>query len=174
VLPVDFRRSMLGTVPQGHLIGYGTSAQVTSGLLQDVVTVMRERLPGPDLTPEQLRTRSWWSGPELFVLIDDYDLVATGPTNPILPLLEFLAQGRDVGLHVIACRLIGGASRALYDPVLGRIRDLASPGMLMSGPKDEGPLLNNIKPELLPRGRGRLILRQGSQLIQTPWTSPTS
>jgi S-DNA-T family DNA segregation ATPase FtsK/SpoIIIE len=173
LIVVDYRRSLLGTVPNTHLIGYGTSTQVTAGLIQQAVVVMNERLPGPDVTPEQLRNRSWWRGPELFVLVDDYDLVATGPSNPILPLLEFLAQGRDIGLHLIVSRLVGGAARALYDPVLGRVRDLASPGIIMSGPKDEGPLLGNVKPQILPPGRGWLVTRRhGAQLIQLAWTPP--
>jgi S-DNA-T family DNA segregation ATPase FtsK/SpoIIIE len=170
---VDYRRSMLGTISDSHLIGYGTSSDVTNDMIGQAVTVMRERIPRADVTPEQLRNRSWWKGPELYVIVDDYDLVATGPLNPIAPLLEFLAQGRDVGLHLIVSRLMGGASRALYDPVLGRIRDLASPGVLMSGPRDEGPLLGNVKPQLLPPGRGWLVTRRhGNQLVQLPWTSP--
>ncbi len=35
------------------------------------------------------------------MLVDDYDLVAAGADNPLLPLLEFLAQGRDIGLHLV-------------------------------------------------------------------------
>ncbi|OLE28880.1 MAG: type VII secretion protein EccC, partial [Actinobacteria bacterium 13_1_20CM_3_71_11] len=77
VIIVDYRRSLLGTVTTDHLIGYGTSQQVTNDLIQQVVAVMRERLPGPEVTAEQLRSRSWWRGPELYVLVDDYDLVAT-------------------------------------------------------------------------------------------------
>ena len=50
-------------------------------------------------TAQQLRDRSWWTGPELFVLVDDYDLVVAGPTNPLTPLLEYLPQARDVGLQ---------------------------------------------------------------------------
>jgi S-DNA-T family DNA segregation ATPase FtsK/SpoIIIE len=170
---VDYRRSMLGLVTTPHLIGYGTSAQLTADVIQQAVTVMKERLPGPDITPEQLRNRSWWRGPELYVLVDDYDLVVTGPNNPILPLLDFLAQGRDIGLHLIVTRLVGGAARALFDPIIGRIRDLASPGMIMSGPKDEGVLLGNVKPQLLPAGRGWLVSRRhGAQLVQTAWTPP--
>ena len=38
------------------------------------------RLPGPDVTPEQLRNRSWYSGKDMFVIVDDYELVA-GATN---------------------------------------------------------------------------------------------
>jgi S-DNA-T family DNA segregation ATPase FtsK/SpoIIIE len=173
IILVDYRRSMLSTIDTPHLIGYGTSAEVTADLVRQAIVVMKERLPGPDITAEQLRTRSWWKGPELFVLIDDYDLVTSGPNSPVAPLLEFLTQGRDIGLHVVVTRLVGGASRALYDPLLGRIRDLASPGMILSGPREEGALLGNVKPQLQPPGRGWLVNRRHApQLVQLAWTPP--
>ena len=172
---IDYRRSLLGVVNESHLLGYGTSAQVTTELITQVVTVMRERLPGPDVTAEQLRTRSWWTGPELFVLVDDYDLVSSGPAGPMAPLVEFLAQGRDIGLHVVVTRRAGGASRALYDPLIARIRELASPGILMSGPREEGALLGTLKPQALPPGRGWLVTRRrGAQLVQLAWMPPSS
>jgi len=174
VILVDYRRSLLGTITSEHLIGYGTSVQVTNDLIQQVVSVMRERLPGPGVTPDQLRDRSWWTGPDLYVLVDDYDLVAGGSQNPLAPLLEFLAQGRDIGLHLIITRRIGGASRALFDPIIGRIRELASPGIMMSGPKDEGALFGTLKPQALPPGRAWLVTRRGgNQLLQLAWTPPS-
>ncbi|MFG1922432.1 type VII secretion protein EccCa [Cryptosporangium sp. NPDC048952] len=167
IIVLDYRRSLLGSINPDHLIGYGTSAPVTNDLVGQVVHVMKGRLPGADVTPEQLRNRSWWTGPDLFLLIDDYDLVSAGVTNPLLPLLEYLAQGRDIGLHVVVTRRVGGAARALYDPFLGRIRELASPGILMSGPREEGPLFGNLKPRPLPPGRGWLVTRRGgNQLVQ--------
>jgi S-DNA-T family DNA segregation ATPase FtsK/SpoIIIE len=173
VLMIDYRRSLLGSLTTEHLIGYGSSAQVTQDMIRQVVEVMNERLPGPDVTPEQLRDRSWWKGPDLYVLVDDYDLVATGMSNVLNPLLDFMAQGRDIGLHLIVTRRVGGASRAMFDPILARIRDLASPGMVMSGPRDEGPLLGNIRPQLLPPGRGWLTTRRhGNQLVQLAWLPP--
>src|SRR5262249_16183923 len=69
---VDYRRSLLGAVQSEHLIGYGTAATQTLELTKSVAVYMNGRLPGPDVTPEQLRTRSWWTGPECFVLVDDY------------------------------------------------------------------------------------------------------
>ncbi len=54
---------------------------------------MAGRLPGPDVTPEQLRDPFVVDRAGMFVLVDDYDLVATGPTNPIQPLLDYLAAG---------------------------------------------------------------------------------
>jgi S-DNA-T family DNA segregation ATPase FtsK/SpoIIIE len=132
---------------------------------------MTNRLPGPDITPEQLHSRSWYHGSDLFVLVDDYDLVVTSSGSPLAPLVDFLAQGRDIGLHVIVTRRAGGAARAMFDPLLARIRELASPGIVMSGPADEGPLLGNVKPQLLAPGRGWLVTRRGGAgLVQLAWT----
>ncbi|GAA0479117.1 type VII secretion protein EccC [Actinoplanes capillaceus] len=173
LLLVDLRRSLLGCVDAGHTIGYGTSHQVTADLINQVAVAMRERLPGPDVTPEMLNDRSWWKGPQLYVLVDDYDLVAGAATNPLLPLLEFLPQARDIGLHLILTRRIGGAARAMFDPVIGRLRELATPGLMMSGPREEGPLFGTIKPQILPPGRAWMVTRkQGSRLVQLAWTPP--
>ncbi|MEV6346007.1 type VII secretion protein EccCa [Actinoplanes sp. NPDC051851] len=173
VLLVDLRRSLLGCVPAGNTIGYGTSHQVTADLIEQVAVAMRERLPGPDVTPEMLHERGWWTGPQLYVLVDDYDLVAAAAQNPLLPLLEFLPQARDIGLHLVLTRRIGGASRAMFDPIIGRIRELASPGIMMSGPREEGPLFGTIKPQTLPPGRAWMITRkQGARLVQLAWSPP--
>ncbi|MFC4858800.1 type VII secretion protein EccCa [Actinophytocola glycyrrhizae] len=170
---VDHRRGLLGEVGSDHLLGYGTDRQTTGALVADVVTAMRDRLPGPDVTPEQLRNRSWWQGPDLFLLVDDYDLVVTGADNPLLPLMEFLPQARDIGLHVVVTRRTGGAGRAMYEPFLTRLRDVGSMGLLMSGNREEGPLLGGLKPEALPSGRGRLVSRRGDpRLVQLAWLPP--
>ncbi|MCW6010061.1 type VII secretion protein EccCa [Micromonospora sp. CPCC 205371] len=173
IITVDFRRSLLGAVDATHLIGTGTSNQATIDLIKQVTTVMRERLPGPDVTPEQLRNRSWWKGPELYLLVDDYDLVAGSTVNPLTPLLEFLPQARDIGLHLVLTRRIGGAGRAMFDPVISRVRELASPGIMMSGPREEGAIFGNMRPQLLPPGRAWLFTRRhGARLIQLAWSPP--
>jgi S-DNA-T family DNA segregation ATPase FtsK/SpoIIIE len=173
LLLVDLRRSLLGCVDAGYTIGYGSSHQATADLIGQVATAMRERLPGPDVTPQMLADRSWWKGPELYVLVDDYDLVSGASVNPLLPLLEFLPQARDIGLHLVVTRRIGGASRAMFDPILARIRELASPGIMMSGPREEGPLFGALKPQILPPGRAWMVNRRhGARLVQLPWTPP--
>ncbi|SCL21570.1 DNA segregation ATPase FtsK/SpoIIIE, S-DNA-T family [Micromonospora nigra] len=164
---VDYRRSMLGDITTPHLIGYGSSAQLTESIVAEVAAVMRDRLPPNDVTPDQLRARSWWKGPDLYVLVDDYDLVAGAGSNPLTPLLEFLPQARDIGLHLVVARRTGGASRALYEPVLMRLREISTPGLVMSGNRDEGVLLGTVRPGPLPPGRGWLVTRrEGTRLVQ--------
>ncbi|HYN94301.1 MAG TPA: type VII secretion protein EccCa [Pilimelia sp.] len=167
IILVDYRRSLLGSVATEHLIGYGSAAQQTTELIESVAGYMQRRLPGPDVTPQQLRDRSWWTGPECFVLVDDYDLVATGPANPLHALLEYLPQARDIGLHLVLTRRSGGASRALYEPVIQRLRELSSPGLVMAGEREEGALIGNVRPSRLPPGRGWLVTRKGgTRLVQ--------
>ena len=107
------------------------------------------------------------------MLVDDYDLVASGGGNPLSTLLDLLPQARDIGLHLVITRRAGGAARALYEPVLQRLRELDSPGLLMSGNREEGALIGNLKPSIQPAGRGFLVRRRdGTQLIQTAWSEP--
>ena len=175
VVAVDYRRSLLGEVPEGHLLQYLTSAQQATPALRDLAAYLEQRTPGPDVTPEQLRNRSWWQGAEVFVVVDDYDLVATQQSSPLAPLQPLLAQARDVGLHVVVARRSGGASRALYEPVIQTLRDLAMPGLLLSGSPDEGPLLGTLRPTPLPPGRGRLVTRdRGVETVQVAWSEPSA
>ncbi|GAA2139750.1 type VII secretion protein EccC [Nocardioides koreensis] len=171
---VDYRRSLLGEVPDEYLLNYLTSATQAQPAIRDLASYLENRIPGPDVTPEQLRNRSWWKGAEVFVVVDDYDLVATQQSSPVQALQPLMAQARDVGLHLTVARRSGGASRALYEPVLQSMRDLAMPGLLLSGSPDEGPLIGNQKPHPAPPGRGRLISRdRGVEVVQMAWTDPS-
>lgn len=105
--------------------------------------------------------------------MDDYDLVASGGTNPLSVLHELLPHARDIGLHLIVARRVGGAARALYEPLLQRLRELDSPGLLMSGSREEGPLLGGLRPQSMPAGRGTLVRRRdGNRVVQTAWSPP--
>lgn len=123
------------------------------------------------MTADQLRNRSWYSGKDMFVIVDDYELVATGSGNPLAPLAEFLPFARDIGLRMIIARSAGGAGRSLYEPVMQRMRELGGQGVILSGNKDEGALLGTVKPQPLPPGRGVFVSRRitSGQMVQTGW-----
>ena len=170
---VDFRRTLLGAVTSGHLAGYAVSAAALTSQLPALLDRLQARMPGDDVTQLQLRTRSWWSGPEIYVVVDDYDLVATATDNPLTPLLDFLPHAKDLGLHVVVARRSGGAARAMFDPILARLRDMGAVGLMMSAGPDEGIVLGSVRPSPLPPGRGTLITRaQPDQLIQVAWADP--
>lgn len=170
IVLIDHRRSLLGEIDDAYLLGSGTNDTHSQGLLGEVATAIGKRLPGPDVTPEQLRNRSWWRGPEIFVLVDDYDMVATHEHHPLMPMLQLAAQGGDIGLHIVLARRSGGAGRGLFEPVLARLREVGTPGLMMSGDRDEGPLLGGMRAQVLPPGRGWLVDRRGNKgLVQLAW-----
>ncbi|WP_103062655.1 type VII secretion protein EccCa [Actinomyces qiguomingii] len=174
ILPIDPRRSLLGDIPQEFMLTYVTLRDQAAKEATDLVEFLKQRLPGPEVTPEQLRTRSWWHGPEVYILVDDYDLLTTGQMNPLLPLQPLLPQGLDVGLHLVLTRRTGGASRALFEPLMQTLIDLSTPGIMLPGNPDEGPLLGRERPKPGPAGRASLITRDATESIQLAWLPPTA
>lgn len=169
IVLLDYRRGLLGEVPDSHLVGYGSDFASARSMAMEIAEGLATRRPGPDVTPEQLRNRNWWSGPELFLLIDDYDLVVPSlkSENPLAPLLDYLPQGRELGFHVVLARRSGGAGRAMFEMFLARLVDIGSTGFLMSAQRTEGPLLGVTRPETLPPGRARIIRRgEDPELMQ--------
>jgi S-DNA-T family DNA segregation ATPase FtsK/SpoIIIE len=162
---LDRRRGLLGAVRTDHLIGYAATAEHCLDLTASVARYLRERLPGPDVTEAQLRDRSWWRGPECFVLVDDHDLA--GPVDPLAELLELIPHAADVGLHVVLARRTGGAARGLHEPVPRALREATTPGLLLSGSREEGPLVAGVAARPLPPGRALLVRpRQGVRVTQ--------
>ncbi|MFD4354871.1 type VII secretion protein EccCa [Nocardia sp. NPDC058518] len=173
VILIDYRRTMLGALEGDQLAGYSTSSQTCGPMIAEVAGYLAKRIPGADITPAQLRERSWWSGPEIYVVVDDYDMVVTGSGNPFAPLLEYLPQARDIGLHLVVTRRIGGVSRALYDPVLGAMKNLSVQALVMSGSRDEGKIIGEVRPSKMPPGRGTLVSRsRGVEMIHVADLAP--
>jgi len=172
---LDPRRSLLGDLPERHVLAHvGTPEEMTAAV-RDVVESLQRRRPGPEVTAERLRARDWWSGPEVYVLVDDHDLVAPvgAAANPLAPLVDLLAQGVDLGLHLVLARRVAGASRALFDPVLARLRELGGPALVLHGSPDEGPLVGAVRASPQPPGRGVLVDREhGPRPVQLAWTEP--
>lgn len=170
---IDYRRSLLDTAVGDNRIGYAASAKAALDLVSDARNALLKRLPPADLTPEQLRARDWWKGSDLYIVVDDYDLVS-GSNNPLMPLADLLPQARDIGLHLILSRAMGGSGRAMFEPLIQRLKDMATPAVILSGTKDEGFLFGNVRAQPLPPGRGFLVDRKfGSRLTQTALWPPT-
>jgi len=165
----DYRRTMLGLIPEGYQAGYGSTGPQFTQNMADLAAYVAKRGPGPDVTPQEVRDRAWLTGPELYVIIDDYDMVATSLGNPTAPLVEHLPHARDLGFHVIIARRAGGASRAMYESTLARMKDFGAAGLIMSCPKDEGVLMGSVRPSQLPPGRGTYVTRNTQELIQLGW-----
>jgi ESX secretion system protein EccC len=173
IVLVDYRRTLLDVVPDEYLLAYCTTQQQTAQVAGEIAGSLAQRLPGPDVTSQQLRDRSWWKGLEVLYVVDDYDLVATASGNPLLPLLDYLPQARDIGLHLVIARRTGGMSRAMFEPVLQALNDISTPGFLFSGDRMEGRLVNGVAAQRLPVGRALYAGRGGSMTqTQIGWCPP--
>ncbi|MFI9380114.1 type VII secretion protein EccCa [Kutzneria sp. NPDC052558] len=169
ILLADTRRQLHEEVPEAYRVGYAVDPDALTDLIGNAGASMARRMPGPEITPDRLSKRDWWTGPQLFVLVDDYDLFVSGGgmASPMQPLIPLLAHGSSIGLHVVIARSSSGAMRAMMDPLLRRMWELGNPGVLLSYPKEEGKFLGEAKPRTLPPGRAQLVTRRDIRLLQT-------
>jgi S-DNA-T family DNA segregation ATPase FtsK/SpoIIIE len=164
----DGGRSLIEDVPAEYRVGYAVDTDALANLSGNAAVSMSARLPGADLPPERLAKRDWWTGPELFVVVDDYDLFVggNGAGGPMTPLVRLLAGSAHIGLHLIIARSTSGAMRSMMDPVIRRLWELGTPALLLSYPKEEGKFLGEAKPRTLPPGRAQLVTRRDIRLVQ--------
>ncbi|MEV6963072.1 type VII secretion protein EccCa [Streptomyces sp. NPDC051207] len=165
---VDNRRSLLGATPETHLAEYIPMSNAMDHHIAALVDLMKRRTPTADVTAQQLRDRSWWSGPAVYVVIDDYDLVSTSSGNPLAGLTELLPFARDVGVRFVIARSTAGAGRAAYEPFMQRVKELGAQGVVLAGDPSEGDLLGGVRARAMPAGRGVFVSRRrGRPLVQT-------
>ncbi|WP_263165211.1 type VII secretion protein EccCa [Streptomyces sp. SCSIO ZS0520] len=164
---VDNRRTLLDATPESHLAEYIPMSNQMQHHMEALADLMQRRTPTADVTAQQLRDRSWWRGPTVYVIIDDYDLVSTSSGNPLADLTELLPFARDVGVRFIIARSTAGAGRAGYEAFLQRVKELGAQGVVLTGDPSEGDLLGGVRPRPMPAGRGVFVSRKrGKPLIQ--------
>jgi DNA segregation ATPase FtsK/SpoIIIE, S-DNA-T family len=162
----DFRRGLLGLVPPDYLGAYAGDAGTAKGIAQALADKLTERLPPADVTVEQLRDRSWWQGPELFLVVDDFDMVSASRQSPLTPLVDFLPQAREVGFHVVLARRVAGVMRRqISEPMLSRLIELSADGLVLSGDPKEGAIVGDQRAQSLPPGRGVLVRRSAPKML---------
>ncbi|MFE4552090.1 type VII secretion protein EccCa [Streptomyces sp. NPDC056785] len=165
---VDNRRSLLDVTPATHLAEYIPMSNAMDHHMAALVDLMQRRTPTAEVTAQQLRERSWWRGPTVYVVIDDYDLVSTSSGNPLSGLTELLPFARDVGVRFIIARSTAGAGRASYEPFMQRMKELGAQGVVLAGDPGEGDVLGGVRPRPMPAGRGVFVSRRrGKPLVQT-------
>ncbi|WP_050987672.1 type VII secretion protein EccCb [Streptomyces sp. W007] len=170
---VDYRRSLLDSAGTDHLAEYLPSGAKLPSQMNALAETLMRRLPGPDVTSDQLRSRSWYTGPDIFLVVDDYELVSTASGNPFAPILEYLPLARDIGLRLVLCRNSTGAARAMYEPVIQRLREVETTALTLSCDRGEGPLFGSATPVGQPPGRAVLTTRRRpEQRVQLAYLPP--
>ena len=155
--------NLLDIMQSEHCLTYA-SMRIPSSLKESVeclTTKLKERaLPATAGSIKELRSAKTWTGPHYFLFVDDYDAIAAPSGNALTPLRDFIIQGRDIGFHLILARTISGLASTSFEPLIKSLREMGSPGLIMSGDRQEGKLLHDQIATNQPVGRGYLVRRK--------------
>lgn len=172
----DYRSGLLGAVPDSHLLAAGAINRNSASLeeaIKALVINLKKRLPPADLTTAQLRARSWWSGPDVVLLVDDWHMIvaASGMMSPMAPLGPLLPAAADIGLHIIVTCQMSQAHRATMDKFVGAAYGAGSPTLFLSGEKNDFPS-REIIVKKRPPGQAFMVSPEGKEVIQAAYIDP--
>ncbi len=165
---VDRRRRLLAEVPDAYRLAVGSTPETIAALAATVAGHLTRREVPDDLVAIA------HEGPELVVIVDDYDQVAGSTGNPLAPLTDWVVQGRDVGFHLAIARRVGGVTRSSFEPLYQRLKEVGTPGVVLSGDPAEGPVLGEVRAAPRPPGRGVAVMRGRTIEVQVALTEPAA
>ncbi|MGV7254555.1 type VII secretion protein EccCa [Mycobacterium kansasii] len=160
---VDPRTSLLQVVEGAHLGRYTYREQQVREMAKEVAAILEGRLPPEDATQAELAAGGRWSGPQLFVFVDNEEAVQSMTSEnifaenggyPLGPLIPYVDRAKEVGLHMVVARQIGTWGRAMGSPLVGRLLQLKAPGVVMDGDRSEGAIIGTVRASVQPPGRG--------------------
>jgi S-DNA-T family DNA segregation ATPase FtsK/SpoIIIE len=164
----DPRLGLAGLVPDDYLGGLAGNSKLAAGLTAAICQELDGRMPDQIADPSiLLRGGRWWQGPQIVLLVDDYDVLTAAGQEPLNPFAAYLPAARDIGLHVVLARPVAGSARGMWDPVVSLVRDSGAAALVLAGDRGEGQLWPGVYAEAQPAGRGRFIRRgEPAQLVQ--------
>lgn len=172
----DYRSGLLGAIPDSHLLDAGAINRNSQSLDESIKALavnLQKRLPPSDLTPSQLRSRSWWTGFDVVLLVDDWHMIvaAGGGMPPMAPLAPLLPAAADIGLHIIVTCQMSQAYKATMDRFVGAAYGAGSPTLFLSGEKQDFPS-SEFKVKKRPAGQGFLVSPEAKEVIQAAYVDP--
>lgn len=174
---------------RGYLTAYSGDKQGVAAAIEKVAAMITPREPKMDdeLTAAAIRNRSWWTGPELFVIIDDINQVAPSSAmmmnNPLEPLYTLLEGRSDLGLHAyITGQAQGFGGARMSNRAFKALEAAQAPVLLFSGPIAEGVLWPGTGIKFASRRPGQAMMinptTMTTEVIQTaharPWDDGNS
>jgi type VII secretion protein EccCa/type VII secretion protein EccCb len=154
---VDPRRELLQVLGKDYLERFTYRNDEVGPFATDLNRLLTTRLPEAGLDVEASFARRW-TGPEIFLIVDDADRLPVGYDAPLRELVPSANAATDVGLRVIYARRFGGwagADRA--DPLLGAMRQANAPILVMDSDGEEGYVRGRWKGHPMAAGRGFLM-----------------
>jgi type VII secretion protein EccCa/type VII secretion protein EccCb len=167
---VDPRRQLLTALGSDYVEKFAYNLDGVQAMMGELAAALAGREPPPGLSAEELLARSWWSGPEIFLIVDDIQQLPAGFDSPLHKAAPWVTRAADVGLHVIVTRTFGGWSSAGSDPMLRALAQANAPLLVMDADPDEGFIRGKMKGGPLPRGRGLLMAEDTGVFVQVAAT----
>lgn len=171
----DYRSGLLEAVPETHLLAAGAINRNHTTLEASVRALainLTKRLPPADLTQAELRARSWWTGPDIVLLVDDWHMIvaAGGMTSPMSALSPLIPAAADIGLHLIVTCQMSHAHRSTMDKFVGAAYGAGTPTMFLSGERQDFPS-REIVVKKRPPGQAFYVTPDAKEVIQATYDS---
>ncbi|WP_236808192.1 hypothetical protein [Amycolatopsis albispora] len=145
VIVADFRDRLRGILEPERELAFATSPDELRTVVADAVTSIRKRL-GQD-----------WHGPDLFIVVDDYDAMPPG-ADELQPLVDLLGYGKQIGLRFVAA----GTDAMTANPIVTALRE--APAVRLTG---------EVLPGTAPGGRPGLPAvgeaEYRGETVRVPW-----
>lgn len=181
---IDLQRQMRRSVDRGYLASYSlTSAQARTRMLALVEELQARKPPDDvDLDPEAAATQRFWEGPEIFVVIDNSELLSANSADyPFTParmggesIASLAQQGEQLGLHIIySAQLDQNYSHgSLASPLWRTVRQMFSPTLILDGdPALAAVATNSVRPQSQDRpGKGLWVTSEVAGTVLAAWT----
>lgn len=169
-------------VPTGKMLyGYVSREDQIMDVDAHLGELLRPRLRPDDATQEEIASGARrWSGPEIFVIVDNEDVLEawhstsswSGKPFALQNVAVFVPRAEEVGLHVIVARRIEEWPKAEYTPLMRALKQKQTPGLVMSGARTEGVILGKQFASDQPAGRGVYVTRDVAAPAQVALPDP--
>jgi DNA segregation ATPase FtsK/SpoIIIE, S-DNA-T family len=168
---------------RGYLMGYASDKPSVGAVVAKVKAEIERRNPTMEdkLTAAMIRDRSWYTGPEVFVLIDGVQAFMSSGIgmmdSPLEPIATLMEGRNDLGLHVYATGPAQGFPTARMSARFYRaIAQTNAPTLLFSGPVADGTIWPGTGIKFARRQPGQAMLvdpeNMVPEIIQTAHARP--
>lgn len=170
-----------GTTNRIRPPGYVSSVDDLKDVADMLVRLMGQRRPSEDATAEDLINRTYFTGPEVYVYIDNFHAISEGyMAKTVFDTVEvgdqtvskLLSTGTDLGVHFIISDDGGFNDRVKSAAMLAALREkMMAPILQLAGQPSSGmpiPQAYHLKPSRWRPGQGRLIIDADAyEMVQT-------
>jgi S-DNA-T family DNA segregation ATPase FtsK/SpoIIIE len=183
---IDIGRQMGRTFPREYMASYSLTASQARKNMLELVNKLQARKPpdDADLDPEAAATQRFWEGPELFVVIDNSELLPYNTTDyPFKAAMmggegiaELVPQGAQLGLHILYSAQLDQnyPTGSMMNPLWRPVRQNFSPTLILDGDPMLAPVASNsVRPVAQERpGKGLWVESELVGTVLAAWTEP--